>query len=190
MTRSITLVTKNPLKIEAMERALVPYKIALNVENFYVPEIQSDTCEEVAKFSAQYAANYSGKAVVKADTGFYIDSLGGLPGVYTSEFERKLSPQKLLKLMQDETTRSASVVYAVAFCLPQGEPVVFSSGSRGIIAEDVQGQDGMLIDSIFIPEGFTRTLGEIKLESQAQADAVWGDAEEQFIKWYIQTQPI
>jgi XTP/dITP diphosphohydrolase len=162
----VTMITKNQYKIDAMKKVLDIYGIELEIENFYVPEIQADSCEEVAKFSVQYAANKCGKPVIKADAGLFIEALGGLPGIYTSPFQKKLGPNKVLKLMEGETNRRAQIVYALAYCEPNSEPIVFIDGCKGKISIELKGDEGMLIDYIFIPNGSKKTMGELKKASR------------------------
>lgn len=186
--QSVTMVTKNQYKIDAMKKVLDTYNIALEVENFYVPEIQADTCEEVAKFSVQYAANKCGKAVIKADAGLFIDALGGLPGIYTSPFQKKLGVKKVLKLMEGEANRKARIVYALAYCEPNGEPVIFTGGCEGAISKEIKGDEGMLIDYIFVPDGEMKTMGELKKESPEKATKAWGNAEKDFAEWLVKNK--
>jgi XTP/dITP diphosphohydrolase len=179
----VTLVTNNQYKIDSMKKALEPRGFQLEVENFYVPEIQADNCEEVARFSAEYAANKCGKQVVKIDSGIFIDALNGLPGIYASQFQKKLGPEKVLKLMEGETNRKAKIIQAVGYCEPGKAPIVFSGGIEGTIAEEIRGEEGMLIDFIFIPKGSEMTMGELRKADPEKRKEAWGDAEEQFIVW-------
>lgn len=183
----VTMVTKNKYKIESMKAVLEPEGITLEVEDFYVPEIQADTCEEVAAFSSQYAANYCSKPVLKADSGLFIEALGGLPGIYTSQFQKLLGPEKVLKLLEGETNRNAHIVYALAFCQPGGKPQIFVSGSQGVIAERQRGEEGMLIDFLFIPNGSNLTLGELRNTDPQKRKQAWGNAEQQFVQWYLRS---
>lgn len=182
---TITFVTKNQYKIDSMKRVLEKYGIDLNIEDFYVPEIQAETSEGIAKFSAQYAANKSGKPVIKADAGLFIEALNGLPGIYVSQFQKLLGPKKVLKLMEGETNRKAKIVYALAYCEPGKDPIVFTSGCSGTIAPEIRGEEGMLIDFIFIPEGSDKTMGELRKEDPEKRAQAWGDAEDQFAKWLL-----
>ena len=70
------------------------------------------------------------------------------------------------------------------FCEPGKEPVVFSGGSEGTIATKLRGKDGRWHDFFYIPDGETRTLAEIGDEDQALKASYYGDAIEQFAKWY------
>lgn len=171
-----------------MKRLLEPYHIHLEVKHFYVPEIQADSCKEVAEFSASYAANKCGKPVIKADSGLFIDALGGLPGVYTSQFQKQIGPLGIIKLMKDITNRKASIVYALSYCEPHKPPITFEGGSSGTIAQELHGTEGMIIDYLFIPRGTKKTLGEIKQQDKKKADYYWGNAELSFTKWFLRTR--
>jgi XTP/dITP diphosphohydrolase len=182
--KKVTMVTKNQYKVAAMKKVLDTYDIELEIENFEVPEIQADSCEEVAKFSAQYAANKCGKAIIKVDVGLFIEALGGLPGVYTSPFEKKLGPQKVLKLMEGETNRKAKIVYALAYCEPKGESIVFSSDCSGLISREIRGKEGMLIGYIFIPKGQKLTMAELRDMDSNKARALWGKAKKNLLNGF------
>ena len=184
----VTMVTKNQYKIDAMKNVLDTFGIELEIENFYVPEIQADSCEEVAKFSAQYAANKCGKPVLKADAGLFIDVLGGLPGIYASHFQKKLGPIKVLKLMDGEKNRNAQIVYSLAYCEPNNEPIVFTGGCEGQISKKLKGDEGMLIDFIFIPNGSKKTIGELKKCDPQKVSLAWGNTENKFAKWLLKNK--
>ena len=92
-------LTTNPNKVnEANE--FFSKKYGFNIEivnpNFEILEIQASTCKEVAAFSAEYAANKLKTAVLKSDTGLYIDALGGLPGPYNHYFDKQIGIEKFL----------------------------------------------------------------------------------------------
>ena len=152
--------------------------------DFEIYEIQAKTCAEVAAFSAKYAAKKLGKPCLKSDTGLYIEALGGLPGPYNAYFDKQIGEEKFLNMLKDETNRKARIEHCFAFCEPGKEPVVFSGGSEGTIATKLRGKDGRWHDFFYIPNGETRTLAEIGDEDQALKASYYGDAIEQFAKWY------
>ncbi|MDD4352883.1 MAG: non-canonical purine NTP pyrophosphatase, partial [Candidatus Nanoarchaeia archaeon] len=162
MTKKVYFITKNKYKLKAMQESLGRYDISVENIAIETPEIQSTDCEEVAKFSAKYIAEKLGKPVLKADAGLFIQSLGDLPGVYTSDFQKKLGAKKVLKLMEDEENRDARIVYSLAYCEPGKEPISFKTGSDGTISHNIQGEEGMLIDFLFVPKDYNETLGVIK----------------------------
>ena len=83
MKKKLIYLTTNQQKVEeANEFFSKQYGFNIEIVNpdFEILEIQAKTCSEVVAFSAKYAADKLGYAVLKSDTGLYIEALGGLPG--------------------------------------------------------------------------------------------------------------
>lgn len=180
-------LTTNPNKVnEANE--FFSKKYGFNIEivnpNFEILEIQASTCKEVAAFSAEYAANKLKTAVLKSDTGLYIDALGGLPGPYNHYFDKQIWIEKFLELLKNEKNRKARIEHCFAFCKPGNKAIVFSGGGTGTIAYEARGKRGRWHDKFFIPDGETRTLSELRDIDYEKEASYWGDAKDQFAKWY------
>ena len=180
-------LTTNPNKVnEANE--FFSKKYGFNIEivnpNFEILEIQASTCKEVAAFSAEYAANKLKTAVLKSDTGLYIDVLGGLPGPYNHYFDKQIGIEKFLELLKNEKNRKARIEHFFAFCKPGNKAIVFSGGGTGTIAYEARGKRGRWHDKFFIPDGETRTLSELRDIDYEKEASYWGDAKDQFAKWY------
>jgi len=185
--KKIYFITKNKYKLEAMRKRLESFKIGVENVAIDTPEIQADTCEEVAKFSAKYAAEKLNKPVLKADAGLFVEALGGLPGVYTNHFQKLLGPEKFLRLLEGEENRKAKIVYVLVYCEPGKEPVIFADGSNGVISTEPRSKEGMLIDFIFIPENSGgKSMGELREEDPELRQKFWGDAEGKFAKWFVE----
>ena len=180
-------LTTNPNKVnEANE--FFSKKYGFNIEivnpNFEILEIQASTCKEVAAFSAEYAANKLKTAVLKSDTGLYIDALGGLPGPYNHYFDKQIGIEKFLELLKNEKNRKARIEHCFAFFLFLNKAIVFSGGGTGTIAYEARGKRGRWHDKFFIPDGETRTLSELRDIDYEKEASYWGDAKDQFAKWY------
>ena len=103
--KELIYLTTNPNKVnEANEFFGKKYGFNIKIVNpdFEILEIQAKTCSEVAAFSAEYGANKLGKAVLKSDSGLYIDALGGLPGPYNHYFDKQIGVEKFLELFKNE----------------------------------------------------------------------------------------
>ena len=123
------------------------------------PEIQADDVVEVAKYSAKWASEQLGKTVLKNDTGLFVKSLNGFPGVYTHYVDDTIGEDGLLKLMEGIEDREAYFKEAIAYCEPGEEPIVFEGITKGKIATKKAGSYGWSWDYIFIPDGEDKTLG-------------------------------
>ena len=81
--KNITYVTGNWAKIESARHALEPLGFKIDNIKMDTPEIQADDVVEVSKYSAKWAAEKLNKAVLKNDSGLFVNALKGFPGVYT-----------------------------------------------------------------------------------------------------------
>ncbi len=184
----IIYLTTNKDKVEEVNRHLVNrYKIKLDIMNpdFDVLEIQSDSCEEVVKFSVKYATEKIKLPSLKSDTGIYIDYLGGLPGPYNAYFDKQIGVEKFLKMMEGVKQRSARLEHCFSYCEPGGELKTFCGGSTGKIATEAKGERGRWHDLFFIPDGEEKTLSELREENEMYEAKFWGTAIDDFAKWYI-----
>ena len=157
--KKITYVTGNWAKIASARQALEPLGYEVDNIKMETPEIQADDVSEVAKYSAKWAANELNKAVLKNDSGLFVEGLNGFPGVYTHYVDDTLGVDGLLKLMEGLDNRKAYFKESIAYCEPGKEPIVFEGITRGIIDTKKSGEYGWSWDFVFIPEGETQTLG-------------------------------
>lgn len=187
MKSKLIYLTTNPGKVEEANRHF-RYKYGFDIEivnpDFEILEIQAKTCGEIARFSAEYAANKLGKAVLKSDTGLYMDYLGGLPGPYNSYFAKQIGIEKFLQLIKDVEDRRARLEHCFAFCEPGKQAKVFTGGSKGTISKQSKGHLGRWHDLFFIPEGESKTLSELREEDEMYEAKFWGNAIDDFAKWY------
>ena len=154
----ITYVTGNWAKIASARQALEPIGYEVDNVKMETPEIQADDVTGVAKYSAKWAAEKLGVPVLKNDTGLFIKSLKGFPGVYTHYADDTLGTEGILKLMEDIDDREAYFKESLAYCIPGEEPIVFEGITKGTIAKEIAGEYGWTYDHIFIPEGEEKVL--------------------------------
>ena len=159
MEKKITYVTGNWAKILSARQILEPLGYEIEQVKMEVPELQDDSIEEVAKFSAKWASDKLKCAVIKNDSGLQVDALGGFPGPYTHYAEDTIGEDGLLKLLEGVENRKAEFIEVLAYCEYGKEPVTFKSVTNGTIAKQKSGTYGWGWDFVFIPEGETKTLG-------------------------------
>ena len=159
MEKVITYVTGNWAKIESAKQALEPLGYKIDNIKMETPELQADDVSLVAKYSAKWAAEKLNKAVLKNDSGLFINSLKGFPGVYTHYADDTIGVDGLLKLMDGIEDRSAFFKETIAYCEPGKEPIIFEGITKGKISYEKQGTYGWSWDFVFIPEGEEKTLG-------------------------------
>lgn len=168
----ITLITGNWAKVAQARKFLEPQGIKVVNVKMDTIEIQADSVEEVAKYSAKWASDKLKSNVVKNDTGIMIEELGGFPAAYTHYVQDTLGMEGVLKLMKGIENRKAKFVQALAYCEYGKNPVVFSSITEGTIATEQSGSHGWGWDFIFIPDGQDKTLGNYEDDIRLK---MWND---------------
>ena len=122
--KKIIYVTGNMSKLMSARNILEPLGFEIDNIKMDTMEIQADSVDEVAMHSAKEASNKLKCAVLKNDTGLFVDALGGFPGPYTHYVDEKLGEDGLLKLLDGVSDRRASFIEAFAYCEYGKEPVV------------------------------------------------------------------
>ena len=164
--KEITYVTGNWAKIESAKQILEPLGFKINNIKMDTIEIQADTMEEVAKYSAKYASDKLKTSVLKNDSGIVIPALNNFPGPYTHYIEDTLGEDGVLKLMEGIEDRYAYFIEALAYCEYGKDPIVIVSKTEGEIALEKSGKYGWSWDYIFIPKGQTKTMANFKDEDR------------------------
>lgn len=164
--KKITYVTGNWSKIMSAKNILEPLGIEVDNVKMETTEIQADTVEEIAMYSAKEASDKLKCAVLKNDTGLYVGALGGFPEPYTHYVDERLGEDGLLKLLEGVDNRNACFMEAFAYCEYGKDPIVFKSITKGKIAKEKSGTYGWSWDFIFIPDGYDKIMGNFPYEER------------------------
>ncbi|MDO4996207.1 MAG: non-canonical purine NTP pyrophosphatase [Bacilli bacterium] len=168
----ITYVTGNKAKIDSARMYLEPLGIEVDNIKMEIDEIQSDTCEDVVIHSVKEAYKKVKHPVLKNDSGLFIESLNGFPGVYTHCVEDTIGEDGILKLMEDKTNRNAKFIEVYAYMEDEDNIKIFTSVTKGTISYNKSGTYGWSYDYIFIPEGKEKTLANYK---DSERYKLWDD---------------
>lgn len=180
--KDLIYVTGNKYKVFTAKKFLEPYGINVIGKKIHCPEIQADSIEEVAKFSAEYACKALGCAVLKNDMGLVIPSLNGFPSAYTHYVEDTLGEEGILKLMEGVENREAYFLECLAYAEPGKETKVFISKTEGTIDFTKSGEYGWSWDRIFIPKGQSITMANFNDDERA---LLWSEEGYMDLKNYI-----
>jgi non-canonical purine NTP pyrophosphatase (RdgB/HAM1 family) len=160
----IVYATTNKMKIDLIKSILNNDEFEIIGKNLDLPEIQADSIEEVAKFSAKYASQMLKCDVLKNDSGLIIPALNGFPSAYTKYVQDVLGPDGILALMKGKQNREAYYLDAYAYCEFGKEPIVFVSKTYGEIAKRKSGKNGFGYDKIFVSKGKQTTMANLTYE--------------------------
>jgi len=148
--KDLIYVTGNEYKLYTARKFLTTYGINVIGKKIECPEIQADSIEEVAKYSAEYACSKMNCAVLKNDMGLVIPALNGFPAAYTHYVEDTLEEDGILKLMSDIDNREAYFFECLAYAEPGKETKVFISKTSGRLdTKKTENMDGAGIESLF-----------------------------------------
>lgn len=132
-----------------------------------------DTFTENALAKARAVAQATGQPAIADDSGIEVDALDGAPGVLSARYAGdgatdEMNNAKLVDRLRevpegDRTCRYRCVAVAV---FPDGKELIADGSCEGRVTLEGRGTLGFGYDPHVIPEGETRTMGEIPLEEK------------------------
>lgn len=154
----VTFVSTNPGKFREVQNLLTPFGVRTRWRRRTLPEPQAETLEEVVVAKLAAVRDLPGYVLFE-DSGLFIPSLRGFPGVYSAHFLKTWKFGPLLELLR---LRDRRAYFRTVAGLQRGRRKwTFVGEVQGRIAERPRGRQGFGYDPIFIPEGGFRTFGEI-----------------------------
>jgi len=168
MQPQLIFATNNPHKLREVQEIIGTTFTILSLKDLNIQEDipeTSDTLEGNARQKAQYIYAKTGKDCFADDTGLFIDSLDGRPGVYSARyagegctFEDNI--QKVLQEMAQTENRKASFRCVVCLIL-NGQEHLFEGHIDGTILTEKHGTEGFGYDPIFLPTGQDQTFSQM-----------------------------
>ncbi len=154
----VTFVTTNSGKFREVQNLLAPFGVRTRWRRRTLPEPQAETLEEVVVSKLAAVRDIPGYVLVE-DSGLFIPSLRGFPGVYSAHFLKTWKFGPLLELLERRDRRA--YFRTVAGLMRGRRKWTFAGEVQGRIAERPRGRQGFGYDPIFIPEGGFSTFGEL-----------------------------
>lgn len=169
----LVFATNNSNKLKEV-RALLPDFIELKslaeINCFdEIPETAT-TLEGNAVLKADFVTQKFEMNCFADDTGLEVASLNGAPGVYSARYSgieanSEKNIEKLLFNLKDNLNRKAQFRTVIALNL-SGKQYLFEGVCKGKIITEKRGIKGFGYDSIFIPDGFSKTFAEMSVEEK------------------------
>lgn len=171
--RRLVLSTNNEHKVEEIKNILSGFPIEvlskkdIDMANFEVDE-DGDTLEENSIKKAKVLADKVDYMVMADDSGLFVESLNGAPGVYSSRYageegNDKKNNIKLLEELKDVTLedRAASFFTVIALITEEKEIFTIKGECKGYINLEAKGDNGFGYDPLFMPLGYDKTFAEL-----------------------------
>jgi XTP/dITP diphosphohydrolase len=175
----LVIATHNPGKLAEMRELLAPYGIdAISAGELKLPEPDEIgmSFRENARIKAEAAATGSGLPAFSDDSGLAVDALDGAPGIYSARWAGpdKNFPRAMETIEQKLGARSATTperrkaqfVSALCVAWPDGHAEEFEARVDGTLVWPPRGDQGFGYDPMFLPDGHTRTFGEMPSEEK------------------------
>jgi XTP/dITP diphosphohydrolase len=175
---TIVIATHNAGKLKEMSELLAPYGLTCkSAGEFGLTEPKEDGTiyAENAAIKALYAAKATGLPALADDSGLAVDLLDGAPGLFTADwagnprdFSAAMNRVKLELEVRDHVAEGAKAHFVSALVLawPDGETLIAEGRIHGSLVFPPRGSAGFGYDPIFLPEGYTKTFGELSAEEK------------------------
>jgi XTP/dITP diphosphohydrolase len=179
ITGRLVIATHNPGKLAEMRELLAPYGIdAISASELDLPEPDEDgmSFRDNARIKAQAAALATDLPAFADDSGLVVDALDGAPGIHSARWAgpeknfRRAMETIQVKLYERGATapekRKAHFVSALCVAWPDGHVEDFEAKVDGTLVWPPRGDKGFGYDPIFLPDGHTRTFGEMSSDEK------------------------
>jgi XTP/dITP diphosphohydrolase len=170
----LVIATHNPGKLAEMRELLEPHGIeAVSAGELGLgePEEAGKTFEANARIKAVAAAQAAKLPAFADDSGLVVEALDGAPGIYSArwagpnkDFNEAMA--RIERLLRERgatapVTRKAHFISALCVAWPDDHLEEVEARADGTLVWPPRGTAGFGYDPMFLPEGFTRTFGEM-----------------------------
>src|SRR6202020_1870333 len=174
ITGRLVISTPNPGKLAEMRELLAPYGVeAVSAAELGLdePEETGDSFRTNAQIKAAAAAKATKLPAFADDSGLAVEALDGAPGIFsarwagpTKDFAAAMA--QIERLLQERgaktpAQRRAQFVSALCVAWPDGHLEEVAARADGTLVWPPRGSAGFGYDPMFMPDGFSRTFGEM-----------------------------
>ena len=174
ITGKLVIATHNPGKLAEMRELLAPHgveAVSSGELGLGEPDESGETFRANAKVKALAAAKSAQLPAFADDSGLVVDALDGAPGILSArwagpnkDFAAAMTRIERLLRERGATTasqRKAHFVFALCVAWPDGHLEEVEARADGTLVWPPRGTSGFGYDPMFMPDGYTRTFGEM-----------------------------
>jgi len=159
----VTFVSTNAGKYREVRDILGPFGVRVRWTRRTLPEPQAEKLAQVVAAKLDAVRDLRGYVLVE-DSGLFVPSLGGFPGVYSAHFLKLWRFGPLLELLDHRDRRA--YFRTVAGLRKGRHRWTFVGEVQGTIARRPAGKGGFGYDPIFVPRGSSRTFAQLPTEAK------------------------
>jgi len=175
----LVIATHNPGKLAEMRDLLAIYgveAISAGELGLAEPEETGTTFRANARIKAEAAAKASNMPAFADDSGLAVDTLDGQPGIHSARWagpdkDFRGAMNKIQTLLMERGAkaperRRGHFVSALCVAWPDGHVEEFEATVDGNVVWPPRGTLGFGYDPLFLPDGQTKTFGEMSSEDK------------------------
>lgn len=174
-------ITTNRHKFEEAKDILAKHGINLKISEFEIPEKKYKTEKEVSISKAYEALKYVKAPLIVDDTGVYFEAYNNFPGPNAHIVFDGIGFAGILKLLEGKS-RTVCIRTAITFIKLGMNPISFLGECNGRIVEKIPDEMDFAYDTIFIPDGDSRTFAQMTKEEK-ESYSHRRKALDEFAKW-------
>src|SRR6202165_4809201 len=174
ITGRLVIATHNPGKLAEMRELLAPHGVeAISAGEIALgePDETGDTFLANARIKAAAAAKSAQLPAFADDSGLVVDALDGAPGIFSARWagsnkDFSAAMGQIERLLQERGAmtpdrRKAHFVSALCVAWPDDHLEEVEAHADGTLVWPPRGTAGFGYDPMFMPDGYTRTFGEM-----------------------------
>lgn len=175
----VVLATHNAGKLKEMRELLSHHGVeVVSAGELGLPEPEENgtTFEANARIKAEAAAKAANLPAFADDSGLAVEALNGAPGIYSARWAgssknfsqaMRIVEEKLHEAhAKTSAQRKAAFISALCVAWPDGEVISFEGRVDGTLVWPPRGTAGFGYDPMFLPDGKTKTFGEMTAEEK------------------------
>jgi XTP/dITP diphosphohydrolase len=171
---ALVIATHNPGKLRELRELLAPYGIEATSAGelgLAEPEETGLSFRDNARIKAKAAATAAQQPAFADDSGLAVDALAGAPGIHSARWAGETKDfASAMRRIEDELSRRGALRpdqrmahFTCALCVawPDQHVEEFEGRIDGTLVWPPRGFAGFGYDPVFLPDGHTRTFGEM-----------------------------
>ncbi len=174
----LVLASHNKGKIAEFRQLMAPMRIEIVSSGelgLPEPEETGDTFAANALLKAEATAKAAGLPALADDSGIEIVALDGAPGIYSARWagEARDFAYAMARVERELAAKGAlapppraNFTCMLCLAMPEGEAEFFEGKVFGHLTFPPKGTEGFGYDPIFVPDGHSRTFGEMPAEDK------------------------
>jgi len=112
--------------------------------------------------------------VISDDSGISVEALDNEPNIYSARYaginaSSKQNNEKLIKNLKAKNIKSSKAFYTACIAIAYKDDIYTTHGwMHGNVIDNQIGTNGFGYDPLFIPNGYTKTLGELDFDDKKE----------------------